>query len=162
MNIRRAVEKDIPRLIDLLEQVLKIHANIRPDIFIPGTTKYTKDELTEMMKDDLKPVYVAADEKDICQGYAFCQIREQPFSTNMVPFTSLFIDDLCVDEKTRGQHIGEQLFEYIKTEAKRLGCYEVTLNVWTGNTAAERFYEKMGMKTKERQMEYILDEQKDF
>ena len=162
MNIRRAVEKDIPRLIDLLEQVLKIHADIRPDIFIPGTTKYTKDELTEMMKDDLKPIFVAADEEDICQGYAFCQLREQPFSTNMVPFTSLFIDDLCVDEKTRGQHIGEQLFEYIKTEAKRLGCYEVTLNVWTGNTAAERFYEKMGMKTKERQMEYILDEQKDF
>ena len=33
---------------------------------------------------------------------------------------------------------------------------EVTLNVWSGNTSAERFYEKMGLKTKERQMEYIL------
>ena len=30
------------------------------------------------------------------------------------------------------------------------------LNVWTGNTSAEKFYEKMGMRTKERQMEYIL------
>ena len=39
---------------------------------------------------------------------------------------------------------------------KRMGCYEVTLNVWAGNTSAEKFYEKMGMKTKERQMEYIL------
>ena len=29
-------------------------------------------------------------------------------------------------------------------EAKRLGCYEVTLNVWAGNTSAEKFYEKMG------------------
>lgn len=29
-------------------------------------------------------------------GYAFCQLKEQPFSTNMVPFKSLFIDDLCV------------------------------------------------------------------
>lgn len=36
MNIRRANEKDIPRLIELLEQVLQIHADIRPDIFIPG------------------------------------------------------------------------------------------------------------------------------
>lgn len=41
-------------------------------------------------------------------------------------------------------------------EAKRLGSYEVTLNVWAGNTSAEKFYEKMGLKTKERQMEYIL------
>ena len=45
MNIRRAQEKDIPRLIELLEQVLQIHADIRPDIFIPGTTKYTNEEL---------------------------------------------------------------------------------------------------------------------
>jgi len=81
---------------------------------------------------------------------------EQPFSTNMVPFKSLFIDDLCVDKQARGQHIGESLFEYVKQQAKEMGCYEVTLNVWTGNTSAEHFYEKMGMKTKERQMEYIL------
>ena len=156
MNIRRAHEKDIPRLIELLEQVLQIHADIRPDIFIPGTTKYTNEELAEMIKDDTKPIYVAADDDDVCMGYAFCQIRQQPFSINMVPFTSLFIDDLCVDAKTRGQHIGELLFEYVKNEAKHLGCYEVTLNVWSGNTSAEKFYEKMGLKTKERQMEYIL------
>ena len=156
MNIRRAEEKDIPRLIELLQQVLDIHAKIRPDIFISGTTKYTDDELLQMILDDTNPIYVAVDEKDLCMGYAFCQLREQPFSNNMVPFTSLFIDDLCVDQSLRGQHIGESLFEFVKAEAKRLGCYEVTLNVWAGNTSAEHFYEKMGMKTKERQMEYIL------
>lgn len=32
MNIRRANENDIPRLLELLEQVLQIHADIRPDI----------------------------------------------------------------------------------------------------------------------------------
>ena len=154
--IDAAKEKDIPRILELLKQVLQIHADIRPDIFIPGTTKYTNEELAEMIKDDTKPIYVAADDDDICMGSAFCQIRQQPFSNNMVPFTSLFIDDLCVDAKTRGQHIGEQLFEYVKNEAKHLGCYEVTLNVWSGNTSAEKFYEKMGLKTKERQMEYIL------
>ena len=66
MTIRRANEKDIPRLIILLEQVLNIHADIRPDIFIPGTTKYTHAELSEMIKDDSKPIYVAADENDVC------------------------------------------------------------------------------------------------
>ena len=156
MNIRRANEKDIPRLIELLGQVLQIHADIRPDIFIAGTTKYTNEELLEMIKDDTNPIYVAADENDVCMGYAFCRLREQLFSNNMVPFTSLFIADLCVDALTRGQHIGEALFEHVKSEAKRLGCYEVTLNVWAGNTSAEKFYEKMGLKTKERQMEYIL------
>lgn len=157
MNIRRANEKDIPRLVELLEQVLQIHADIRPDIFIPGTTKYTVSELTELLGKEEKPIYVAVNEEDVCVGYAFCQLQEQPFSTNMVPFKSLFIDDLCVDQQARGQHIGESLFEYVKNEAKRMGCYEVTLNVWAGNTSAEKFYKKMGMKTKERQMEYILE-----
>ena len=73
--------------------MLQIHADIRPDIFIPGTTKYTNEELAKMIKDDTKPIYVAADDDDVCMGYAFCQIRQQPFSNNMVPFTSLFIDE---------------------------------------------------------------------
>lgn len=156
VKIRRAEDKDIPALLGLLNQVLEIHAGIRPDIFISGTTKYTVDELREILKDDKKPVYVAADGQDHCVGYAFCQMREQPFSNNMVPFTSLFIDDLCVDQSARGRHVGEALFEHVKQEAKKMGCYEVTLNVWAGNTSAEKFYEKMGMKTKESQLEYIL------
>ena len=156
MIIRKAEEKDIPRILKLLEQVLQIHADIRPDIFIPGTTKYTVSELTELLEKEEKPIYVAVNEEDVCVGYAFCQLQEQPVSNNMVPFKSFYIDDLCVDQEARGQHIGESLFEHVKKEAKQLGCYEVTLNVWAGNTSAEKFYEKMGMRTKERQMEYIL------
>ena len=49
-------EKDIPRILELLKQVLQIHADIRPDIFIPDTTKYTTDELTELLKNKEKPV----------------------------------------------------------------------------------------------------------
>ena len=156
MHIRKAEEKDILKIMELLGQVLQIHADIRPDIFIPGTTKYTEEELKAILKDEEKLIYVAVNEEDVCIGYAFCQIQEQPFSNNMVPFKSLFIDDLCVDQQIRGQHIGENLFEYVKSEARKLNCYEVTLNVWAGNTSAEKFYEKMGMRTKERQMEYIL------
>ena len=104
MKIRKAEEKDIPRLLALLEQVLQIHAEIRPDIFIPGTTKYTVCELAELLKQEDKPIYVAVNEDDVCMGYAFCQMQEQPFSTNMVPFKSLFIDDLCVDQQARGHH----------------------------------------------------------
>lgn len=156
MMIRKANTKDIPRIKELLQQVLEIHANIRPDIFIPGTTKYTDKELEDILIDENRPIYVATSEEDTCIGYAFCILKNQPFSNNMVPFKSLFIDDLCVDQNVRGQHIGEKLIEYVKEEAKKMGCYEVTLNVWAGNTLAEKFYEKMGFQTKERQLEYIL------
>ena len=68
MKIRKAEEKDIPRLLALLEQVLQIHAEIRPDIFIPGTTKYTVCELAELLKQEDKPIYVAVNEDDVCMG----------------------------------------------------------------------------------------------
>lgn len=156
MDIRRAETKDIDRILELLSQVLEIHARIRPDIFISGTTKYTRDELSDILSDDKRPVYVGVDDNGLVIGYAFCVLKEQPFTTTMVPFKSLYIDDLCVDENARGNHAGKELFEFVKRQAKRLGCYEVNLNVWEGNDCARAFYERMGMKVKETQMEFIL------
>ena len=157
MNIRRAADKDIPDVLRLLAQVLEVHAAIRPDLFISGTTKYSREELVEMFLDDERPVYVAVDEDDHVTGYAFCQLQSPPFTSTMIPRKLLYIDDICVDETVRGQHIATALFEHVKSEAKRLGCYELTLNVWEGNDGALAFYKTMGMKPKETQMEYILN-----
>lgn len=104
MIIRKAEETDIPIILELLKQVLQIHADIRPDIFIPGTTKYTADELMELLKNDEKPIYVAVDEDNVCVGYAFCQLQEQPFSNSMVPFKS-FLLMIYVSVKKRGAGI---------------------------------------------------------
>ena len=83
MTIRKAEEKDITRIIELLGQVLQIHADIRPDIFIPGTTKYTVEELTELLKNKEKPVYGAVKEAEVGVGYALGQLRKQPVAHNM-------------------------------------------------------------------------------
>ena len=156
MNIRRAEEKDIPRILDLLSQVLEVHAAIRPDYFIPGTTKYPKEELIEIIHDDQRPIYVAVNEDDTVMGYAFCAIKHQAPRANLVRFQSFYIDDLCVDESLRGQHIASRLFDHVKEEARRIGCYELTLNVWEGNDAAKCFYDRMGFKPRNTTMEYIL------
>ena len=156
MKIRRAKESDIDAVLRLLSQVLELHAAIRPDIFISGSTKYTAAELREKLNGERTPVYVAVDDGDAVLGYVFCELRLPPFANTMRPRKSLFIDDLCVDEACRGQHIGEALFRFALEEARRLGCADVTLNVWEGNDGAKRFYEKMGMRPKETQMEYLL------
>ena len=155
MTIRRAKREDTGAVLRLLSQVLEIHAKIRPDIFVPGSTKYTSEELAVIFDDGLKPVYVAEDENGVI-GYVFCVIKEPAFANTMLPRRTLFIDDFCVDEGCRGQRIGEALFRFVLDEAGRLGCTDVTLNVWEGNDAARRFYEKMGMKPRETQMEIML------
>ena len=76
MKIRKAEEKDIPRIMELLSQVLQIHAEIRPDVFIPGTTKYTDSELKELLEQEDKPIFVAAGEDDVCMGLSLIHISE--------------------------------------------------------------------------------------
>ena len=176
MRIRKAEKRDVPALLRLLRQVLELHAEIRPDIFISGTTKYTREELEVILSDPATPVFVATDEDDNgdngdnggdnCRnggevaGYMFCILRKQPFSTNMRDFKTLFIDDLCVDETRRGKRVGQALYNFALRYAEEQGCYNVTLNVWEGNDGARAFYEKMGMRVQETRMETVLQQKK--
>lgn len=156
MEIRRAKEQDVDAILRLLHQVLDIHAQLRPDLFRAGTTKYSREELIEKLKEEKQPIYVAIGEQEEVLGYLLCVIKEAEASSNTVPNKSFYIDDLCVDETVRGMQVGRRLFEYLKEEAKKEGCYEITLNVWEGNDNARSFYEKMGMRVQKTTMEYII------
>ncbi len=153
MTVRRAEEKDIPVLKKLLMEVLNIHAQGRPDIFVPNTTKYTDEELVKMIHDPKTPIFVY-DEEGTVLGYAFCIYKERAHSNNMTDIKTLFIDDLCVDAAARGKHVGESLYDYVKDFARANGFYDVTLNVWSFNEKAIGFYEAMGLKP----MEYVMEE----
>ena len=155
MEIRRAEVRDIPYIAKLLHQVHDVHSAHRPDIFNRGNRKYNDEEISELIVNDKKPIYVA-DENGTVLGYAFCIIEEVKYTPALVDMKSLYIDDLCVDETLRGKHIGSQLYEHVLNEAKRLGCYHVTLNVWNFNESAMRFYEKCGLKPLKTVMEKIL------
>ncbi|KAI4445792.1 hypothetical protein C823_000309 [Eubacterium plexicaudatum ASF492] len=89
-------------------------------------------------------------------GYAFCMFRQYVNDNILTDIRTLYIDDLCVDENVRGQNIGRQLYEEVLKYARQAGCYNVTLNVWTCNESAMRFYEKCGLKPQKIGMEVIL------
>ena len=156
MIIRRAEKKDTEAVLNLLHQVLEVHAALRPDLFISGTTKYAAEELHAIFADDTRPVYVATDDDDRVLGYAFCVLEEPNGSVNLTQHRTLYIDDICVDEAARGQHVATRLFEHVRAAAADLGCYNITLNVWAGNEAAEAFYTHMGMVPRKTMLELIL------
>ncbi len=156
MIIRRAKEKDMDGINSLLCQVLTVHHDGRPDLFKAGAKKYTDEELMDILKDDARPVFVGVDEEDRVLGYAFCIFVQHIDNNILTDIKSLYIDDLCVDEKIRGHHVGRQLYEYVLDYAKKSGCYNVTLNVWACNESAMKFYEKCGLKPQKIGMEKIL------
>ena len=127
MSIRRAQEHDIEDILRLLVEVNMVHHTIRPDL-----------------------------DEDRLLGYIFCQeevVQESPLRTGI---RTLYIDDLCVDERSRGQHVGKALYEYVLDYAKKNGFYNVTLHVWGGNDAALKFYRIMGMSDQYICLEQIL------
>ena len=152
--IRKATEKDIPQIMALLHQVNMVHYEIRPDLFKPHTTKYSAEELTTLFRDESKPVFVFDDGG--VQGYAFCQVSEVKDHLLLQDNKMLYIDDICVDEKARGRHVGKALFDYVKEYAQSIGCHHITLNAWEGNEPALRFYQNMGMQVQKTTMEIIL------
>lgn len=154
MHIRSAESKDIPAIIGLLYQVGDVHHKIRPDIFRAGAIKYTSEQLEELLQDESKPIFVA-DEDGTVTGYCFCQIR-QFGSTALAERRELYIDDLCVDENRRGQHIGSALYDHAVAFAKEIGCQSLTLNVWCGNDSAMKFYEHAGLTPRNIMMETKL------
>ena len=152
--IRRAENKDIQGLINLLYQVDAVHNGIRPDLFKGNTSKYTEQELEDLLNDDSKPIFVYDDGKIL--GHAFCQISEVKNHRLLQDVKTLYIDDICVDEQSRGHHIGKALYEYVYNYAKSIGCHNITLNVWEGNDSAYNFYKQMGMQIQKTGMEVIL------
>lgn len=157
MNIRRAKNQDLDGINKLLCQVLNIHHNGRPDIFKPNAKKYTDEELFDIIADDGRPIFVAED-GGVVVGYAFCIFQQHIKNNILTDIKTLYIDDLCVDESCRGKHIGKALYEYVIDFAKNAGCYNVTLNVWSCNKAALKFYEKQGLVPQKLGMEKILGE----
>ena len=155
MNIRRAQKKDMKQIDELLEQVDLVHHKGRPDLFKIGR-KYNDEQLLAIIEDDNTPILVAVDEEDRVLGYAFCVFKQYMDDNILTDIKTLYIDDLCVYEHLRGQHVGRTLYEAVLQFAREHNCYNVTLNGWALNESAMKFYEKCGLKPQKIGMETIL------
>lgn len=157
--IRRAEQRDIPDIMSLLVQVDMVHHDGRPDLFKGPSTKYSEEELAVILRDDSRPVFVLTDETDShVLGHAFCMMQQHIGDRVLTDIKTLYIDDICVDENARRQHVGRRLYEAVLAYARECGCYNVTLNVWACNPDAQAFYESCGMKPQKTGMETILSE----
>ena len=75
-------------------------------------------------------------ENDELIGWAICDFRKWN--------NSLFIENILIDEKFRGQNIGRLLIKYINRKARELQCRMVELEVQNTNYPAIQFYQKAG------------------
>ena len=156
MEIRFAGPQDVGGILALLQQIGQLHHEGRPDIFRDQAQKYSASQVLALLNSSLTPVFVAVEEDKVL-GYCFCKVKIFKDETVVHDHTELFIDDLCVDGSCRGQGIGTKLYNEVIRYAKNRRCNFVTLNVWSFNEKAMKFYESLGMKPQRVFMETILE-----
>ncbi len=134
IRIRNAVISDIDKISSLLYQVQKVHSDVRPDLFVEGSRKYSDEQLRQIIADETRPVFVA-EENGTAVGYAFCAFVGNGGSTALADIKTLYIDDLGVDENHRGKGIGKLLYEHAVGFAKKAAA--TILRSTSGRTTAQ-------------------------
>ncbi len=103
MTIRKARQSDIPILNELLQDILQVHHQARPDIFKSAGQKFSEAELVALLENPDKPIFVFELEGQVV-GHLFCELSTATGDV-LEPVKTLFIDDLCVANSARGQRI---------------------------------------------------------
>lgn len=153
--VRAATEADYAAVARLEEQVFRLHWQNRPDLFRPG---YVLPEayFQSLLADPGYTVLVAA--LGTAQpAVGFCILKTIPHDHAVnQPYTTLFIDDFCVDGTCRRQGIGKALFAKIRSLAVEMGAKNIELNVWVFNSEAIAFYQSLGFVVNRQRMEMDL------
>ena len=138
--IRRAMEKDIPRILELYQQ-LSLN---------PSPSPYKAPPLNDCLKVFRKmseyPNYylLVAEEGGLVVGTTVLAVLPG-FAHGTAPFA--VVEYVVVDEKRRSQGIGKLLMEYVIARAKEAGCYKIALTSDNRREQAHKFYNSIGFKS---------------
>ena len=80
------------------------------------------------------------------RGFAVVQYIDKPESAYMRAQHFYHIEEFGVDERYRRCGIGTALLCFCKAQAKNRGFDRVTLDVWTFNESAQKFYAAAGFQ----------------
>ena len=151
IRIRKAEAADVPVLADLLRSLgLFDHINAET----PQTTQErVLKHLALCTADDSHLVLVAQVPGGEIAGY--CAVHWLPYLILAGP--EGYVSELFIKDEFRGQGIGSQLLETIKTEAQNRGCSRLMLlNMRKRESYKRQFYSKQGWEERPDAANFIL------
>lgn len=156
LKIREANNNDYVEVFNLALEVYKLHLKGRPDVYLEIDNPLTKEYFSDLLNSNTSKIFVVEniDNKKLT-AYSILQIitTKNPI---YIPKTFIYIDDFCVGSNFKRNGIGKMMFNHLVTYAKSKKVDSLQLNVWEFNKAAIKFYEAMGMSTRNRRMELNL------
>lgn len=152
-TIRDAAISDYDNLMEIFNEVYHMHYENRKDIYVKIDDPFPKEYFDELLKNEDTRIFLVEDNQEELVGYSIVQITTTRKIPVYVQKKLVYIDDFAVKSKYQKKGIGKLLFNHIEGHAERNGVESIQLNVWEFNEKAIKFYESMGMKTRNRTME---------
>ena len=149
--IRNACLDDYKSVIQIMNQVQKIHVEWRPDIYKENDNIISIETFQTIVQGD---TFFVAEMDGVVVGIMEI-VQRHIESPSHVTRNVLFIDTMAVDEKHRGKGIGHLFFEEAKKMKKQLKFDGIELQVNAKNKAAYEMYLKYGFTEKSINMELI-------
>jgi len=156
ITIRSAVKEDYPGVHQLLRQIAELHAEWRPDLFLPNAKLSVIGYRKCLKKAKQNPVLVAVMD-GIIVGHLFAKIVHIKQMPHIKKRRVLYVGDLCVDGTCRGYGIGRRLMEEAQRLAHAHHCETLELNVYQCNESAVKFYERLGFAPQRLTLEKRLE-----
>ena len=152
--IRTAVMDDLAGINVLHAQLHIQHIGYRPDIFAPIEQPVFDELMIPYIQNDGRDIIISENE-GVIDGYAAISVCDtQKGAGEILPFTFIEVNELCVADNAHRKGIGTALLDAVKAYAKEKGAKFVELGVNAQNTTAQEFYKANGMFVKNLKMQY--------
>jgi len=112
--------------------MLQLRSSVAPDVYL--------STVREMMRDGYRLVALRDDSGDVAAVAGF-----RSFAMLYTGGRILYVDDLSTDANRRSKGHGHALLDWLKDEARALGCTELHLDSGVQREQAHRFYFREGM-----------------
>jgi predicted kinase/GNAT superfamily N-acetyltransferase len=143
-EIRRAVRSDLPRIVELFEQVDALHRDALPWLFRKLDVPRPSQLLEGFIDYPDRAALVAADSAGAVQGMIFVVVREMVKAPVVRPARVAEIENLVVDRSARRQGVGRSLVQAAVRWAGEVGATRAELGVYAFNEPAQRFWATTG------------------
>lgn len=136
----------------LAQQVHKLHAAWRPDIFEMVPELFDESRFAELLQQ--RQLYVAKLSGEVL-GFVLLKIRDYDWP-GVVRRKVMVIDQVCVEESCRGNGIGTEIMGDVRALARAFRCTDLQLGVYPQNEEAIAFYQKCGFTIRSIDMQCKL------
>lgn len=144
--IRKAEITDQPRIADLSQIVLTIHADAMPDRFKhPADSSLFASWFSEKFEDSRAWIAVAEVSGEVV-GYIYAQEEERRDSWVFQDGKVFLLHHIVVEPKCENQGIGQAMMDALTQEARARGLGHFELEVWDFNRKAQNFFKNNGFK----------------